>query len=474
MKMMRLVLLCGFLLPLSISAGPASTQGWSRFRGPNGSGVLEAPRLPVELGREHNVLWVSEVPFARSSPVLTANRVFLSGSDDEHLILLCLDRATGELLWERRLARARQEKRYKGNDSASPSPLTDGENVYAFFPELGVVSYDGGGKQRWIHELGPFKSFYGMSSSPILAGGSVFLQCDQERDSFLLALDRNDGKIRWKAKRPGMAESYATPVLYPSAEKPLQLITYGSRQVTGYSPSTGEELWKEGGLGVDPVCSPVVESKTLIVCGSNPAETPIPPFSSLIGSLDKDKDTKLSEAELKQTFFGDHFGWLDRDDDGFVESMEWDGLVTAMSSADFGLVAMDLNETRSGGKVTKIWRFKKSLAAIATPLIYRKVLYMVRDGGILTSLDPATGEEYKRGRIPSSGGEYFPSPVAGDGKVYIANNSGKVIVVKAGPEWEVLKVNDLHESINATPLIGEEGALFVRTKSRLYCFRDVL
>ena len=133
-------LLCG--------AAAAGGQEWSRFRGPNGSGAVEVENLPVELGAEKNLRWKTDVTFGRSSPVLGERVVYLTASDEEHLIVLCLDRASGALRWERKLVRARVAERYRGTDSSAPSPVTDGENVYAFFQELGVVSFDEEGEER--------------------------------------------------------------------------------------------------------------------------------------------------------------------------------------------------------------------------------------------------------------------------------------------------------------------------------------
>lgn len=441
----------------------ASAQDWTRFRGPNGSGVVEAKNLPVSFGHEENVLWRAEVPYGRSSPVLAGKNIFLTGADESQLITVCINRERGTIRWQRTKERARTEEVYSANDSASPTPATDGTNVYAFFPELGIVSYDATGKERWTHPLGPFVSFYGMSSSPILAGDTLLLACDQQSGSFLLALDAETGETRWRVDRR-IVESWSTPVLYPT-ENPEQVILFGCFAIHAYSIETGEELWTMDGLGYSPVSSPLVQGNRLFVCTPHHAEQPMPDFASMRESLDKDEDGKLSKAEMVGSDFGEHFGWADADKDDQIDAEEWDFISKGMATRDFGLVAIDLTE--DGPK--EVWRYKKGLPSIATPLIYEGVLYLAKGSGILTTLDIATGEVLHRGRITGTDGEVHPSPVAADGKIFVTSNSGKIAVLQAGGEWEVLGINDLGEDIEATPAM-DDGHIYVRTAEGIYCF----
>lgn len=451
---------------------PSSPQAgdWSRFRGPNGSGVVENENLPVEFGPEQNVRWKTELAFGRSSPVLTRDSVFLTASTDQSLSVICLDSATGEPRWKRALERARVAKRYKGTDSAVSSPVTDGENVYAFFQELGLVSYDADGKQRWVHPVGPFNSYYGVASSPILAGDTLLLACDAQSGAFLLAVNKDDGRERWRADRSDYADSWATPLLHPSAEEPKEVILFGDRNLSGYAVETGEEAWCVRKVGAGPVSSPVLHEQLLFVCTPFHAEQPMPPFATILLGLDRDGDGKLSAEEVVETELADHFGWFDVAKDGFVDREEWDAVVAVSRDQNYGLVAFDLEGLREDESSGELWRYKRNLPQISTPLFYRDVLYLVADGGIVTSLDPVTGDVHQRTRIGDGIGDCFPSPVAGDGKVFVTSNEGRIVVLEAGPLWNVLAINDLAEEINATPAIGEKGALYVRTKSALYCF----
>ncbi|HEY2964436.1 MAG TPA: PQQ-binding-like beta-propeller repeat protein [Pyrinomonadaceae bacterium] len=187
--------------PSSESLAGTRTNEWLQFRGPNGTGVAEGFALPAEFNPTKNLVWKTAVPFARSSPVVTADRVFLTASEAEKLITLALDRKTGKTLWRRDVPRARHMTIYKANDAASPSPASDGKNVFIFFAELGLISYGPDGKERWRVPLGPFNSFYGMAGSPVLAGNTLVMVCDQRTDSFIIAIDARNGK-RTLAEQP--------------------------------------------------------------------------------------------------------------------------------------------------------------------------------------------------------------------------------------------------------------------------------
>src|SRR5687768_12306905 len=161
------------------STSTAATNEWLQFRGPSGTGVADGPTLPAQFGAAKNVAWKVAVPFGRSSPVVTGDRVFLTASEGDKLVTLALDRKTGKMLWRRDVVRARHMPIFKANDAASPTPVSDGENVYAFFAELGLISYGPDGRERWRVPLGPFNSFYGMGGSPVLAGNTLVLVADQ-------------------------------------------------------------------------------------------------------------------------------------------------------------------------------------------------------------------------------------------------------------------------------------------------------
>jgi outer membrane protein assembly factor BamB len=456
---------------IAILASAVAAQEWPRFRGPNGSGVLEVDSLPATFGPAQNVAWQQRVPYAASSPVLGAGCVFLTTSVDDDLVVLCLARADGAERWQRRLRRARQVERHENNDPAAATPVTDGARVFAFFPELGVVAFDSAGKQLWLRPLGPFNNRYGMAASPILIGETLVLLCDQEFGSYLLALDVTTGDVKWQRAREAMSASWTTPVLYPAdaAAAKTQILTFGNFAAHGYRLATGDPQWQAIGLGVCPVSSPVVAGDRLFVCAPFPAEIPAPNFAELVAAYDSDKDGKLAKTEFGNPVFATHFARIDTNSDEFIDDGEWEKSKMALGSEDYGLVAYDLSQPLHDGSRTEAWRVKKGLAMVSTPIVYRDVLYMVKDGGIMSSIDPASGEVYRCERLGDAIGTFFPSPVAAGGRILFPSNPGKIAIVAAGKQWRLLEVVDFGEEIRATPAIGADGALFVRTATKLYC-----
>lgn len=171
--------------------------------------------------------------------MVTADRIFLTASEGDKLLTFALDRKTGKVLWRRDAARARHLPIYKANDAASPSPVSDGKNVFVFFAELGLISYRPDGKERWRVPLGPFNSFYGMGGSPVLDGNTLVMVCDQRTDSFIITVDARDGKVLWNKSRPNF-EAYSTPAIHKPRNGPAQVIVLGSQSVDAYSLDKGE------------------------------------------------------------------------------------------------------------------------------------------------------------------------------------------------------------------------------------------
>ncbi len=458
-----------------MAAAALAAQDWPRFRGPNGTGISDSGALPVEFGAAKNLAWKTAAPFSRSSPIVAGSRVYLTAVDGEKLTTLSLDALTGKILWRREIARERAHKIYRLNDSAAPTPASDGRNVYVFFPDLGLVSYGPDGNERWRRPLGPFHNFYGMSASPIVAGDKIILACDQQTGSFLVAVDRNDGRIRWRVERPGSGASYATPVLYsPKGESPAPvLVNVGWDRVDGYSPETGERFWWFRKTGISIYGTPVLAGDRLFFHGEGFDKPEIPMFDAFAKDFDSDRDNRISREELnKDKNFGEQFDFFDNDGNGFIEAKEWNALLTSTTIGDYGMHAIRLGGRGDLTATNLLWRFKKNLPQVPSPVLYKEVLYMVKNGGIITSLNLATGQVYKEGRAEGALGTYYSSPVAGDGKVYLVSEDGKVTVLKAGPQWEVLAVNDLGEECYATPAIAA-GRLYIRTRAALYCFRPL-
>ncbi len=178
-----------FLLLAALSTG----ADWDRFRGPNGSGIAEATGLPAAFGPNKNLIWKTSLPPGHSSPILSRDRIFLTGVDKEKLYLIAMDRRTGRIVWRRESPRVRAERLHKLNNPASATPASDGTRVYVFFGDYGLVCYGWDGREMWRTPLGPFNNVYGMGVSPIVVEDSVVLVVDQLRDSYIAAFKKTDG-----------------------------------------------------------------------------------------------------------------------------------------------------------------------------------------------------------------------------------------------------------------------------------------
>ncbi len=449
--------------------GAASAADWPRFHGPNGAGTSEATGLPTEFGPKKNRLWRTELPFSHSSPVVAGGHVYVTAVDSDKLVLLSLDAKTGRIEWRRETPRTRKMAIYRANDAASPSPTADGKNVYVFYPELGLISYGVDGNERWRLPLGPFKAFYGLAGSPIVEDGLVLVLCDARPKPFLAAVDAATGKLKWRAERPEVRyDGYATPMLHRPKDGPAQVIALGPNRVDGYSLATGEKLWWVSGLAYYPIASPVIAKDLLVVSTWGADQAMGPGWPELLKN-DKNKDGKLAAVELpEKDEMRDMFGNVDLNEDGFIDKAEFD-FTNQGALGMYGAVGIRLGGRGDLTKSAIAWHNKKDYGNNVTPVVYRDVMYFSKGGGILGAVDPAAGKALKMGRAPNALEEHWASPVAADGKVYFANNAGKVIVLKAGAQWEVLAVNELGEEIFATPAIAG-NRIFIRTDKSLQCF----
>lgn len=316
--------------------------------------------------------------------------------------------------------------------------------------------------------LGPFNSFYGMGGSPVLAGNKLVMVCDHRTDSFIIAVDTRDGTVLWKTKRSNY-EAYSTPAIYTPSNGPAQVIVSGSNSVDAYSLDKGERLWWVTKVGAYPKGVPVIGSDMVYVISEGGEQPFLPTFDDTLKQYDTNKDEKISREEMKSHVEAyDHYGWLDENSDGQVTRTEYDFVRNSTVSVH-GLTAVRL---AGQGDVTAshiAWRVQKGYPSIPAPLIYRGVMYLMKEGGIVSSVDPASGQVLKQGRTPDALEEYYASPVAADGKIFVVSASGKVTVLKADAQWEILATNDLGEEVWATPAIAGNN-LYIRTRSALYSF----
>jgi outer membrane protein assembly factor BamB len=459
------------LLPLALLGAGAD---WPQFRGRNAAGVADATNLPVQVGPEKNVVWKTALPPGWSSPAVAAGRIFLTAVENDKLLTIALDRENGRIRWRREAPRPRRQEMQETNSPAAATPASDGERVYVFFADYGLLAYDADGRELWTLPLGPFNNPFGHGASPILAGDLVLQVCDQDAGSFLIAVDKKTGRVRWNTPRRHAQRGYATPVLLQRGSG-LQVLVAGSYQLDAYDVRTGKPIWWVTGFPwqIKPTPALGEDSVYLVTYSgeSDPGQQErVPSFAEALATLDKDKNGKLSKDEIVDERARNRFDeYLDLDDTGFLEERDW----AQFQRRRAGTNSLWAFRTGGEGDMTDksfLWKNAKSLPNVPSPLLYQGVLYTLKEGGILTSYDPKTGEVLKQARLEGALGAYYASPVAADGKLYALSEEGKLAVVRAAPQWELLAVNPLDDGSKSTPaIVGDR--LYVRTYSALYCFR---
>ncbi len=471
-----------FVSPIVVLAG----DEWSQFRGPNGTGVSDTKDLPTEFGPNKNVIWKTELPSGHSSPVLTHDRIFVTAHDKEKLYVIALDRQTGKILWQREVPRTHAGRLQNVNGPASPSPVTDGSNVYVFFQDFGMLSYDAAGKERWKLPLGPFNMFYGFGASPILVDDKVILPVDQDNpSSYLIAVDKNTGKLRWKVERPVVISGYSTPIIYQPKQGAKQIIIPESFQLSAYSVADGKRVWWVRGLACEMKSIASHDNEYLYINGwgfpqNQPGQqVPTISFEEGLAAYDKDKDRMITKAEISAAggttkmdkLLVAAFEAFDMNRDEKLNDKDWE-VFRAMMASENGLLAIKMGGQGDQTANAIRWRYTKPVPQVPSTLLYQNVLYMINDSGILISFDPVTGNVLKQGRLHGAIDKYFSSPVAADDKVFLIGQGGQVSVLKAAGDWQVLAVNELDDECYATPAIAD-GRIYIRTRSALYAFGKV-
>jgi len=472
------------VLLLSVSPGVPGAPGaddepaWGGFRGNNGSGLAKGAVLPEALDPEGNLMWRIEVPPGYSSPTVAKDKLFLTAAEGQDLWTICLDRWDGTELWKQKVAYDGQ--RPGMNSPAAPSPVTDGERVYSVFHHYGLVAYDVQGKELWKQEIGPFNIPHGMSTSPVLHGGLVILQVDQDRGAYLVAYEGKTGKERWKAERPGVTHSYATPAIYApedSAQGPVQVIVSGSFQIAGYAAETGEKLWWVDGSAWQSKAVPLIRDGRCYVNAfmQAPSEIGLPRFAGsfedILAERDENENGLIDRSEWDHEFLQMAWFIFDLDDDNAFNAEDW-AYAVSCGRAVGGLFAIDLGGMGDVTETHVAWKNtdRRALPDIPSPVVVGDALFLVKEGGLFTSVDLATGETVKQERVaePDS---YYASPVAAGGRILLASQSGQLAIVEAKPEWEVLSVHRIDEEVWSTPALAD-GQVFVRSQEALYCFED--
>jgi outer membrane protein assembly factor BamB len=435
--------------------------------------VSDSAGLPAEFGARKNLIWRRELPPGHSSPVVADGRIYLSAVENDRLYTYCLEAGGGRIQWRQEAPRPRREKLHTLNNPASPTPVTDGENVFSFFPDFGLLSYTRDGKERWRLPLGPFRNVYGIGVSPVLADDAVVLVIDQDKDSFILAVGRNDGKVRWRKPRPEALSGSSTPAVLKRSAGPSLILAPASFRMDVYSARDGEPTWWVQGLPSEMKSVPVIAGDVVYVSGFNTPENDpgkqvaLPTWQELLARDDKNQDGAIQKEELTDERTKRYWDFIDTEGHGKIIEREWN-LHRSVMAAENGLYAYRLG-TRGDATAQLVWKYQRSAPQLPSPVVYRDVVYMLNDRGVLTTLDASTGQMLRQNRVRGLAEDYYASPVAGDGKIFLASHNGVVSVLRAGGQQELLAANPLEEEIFATPAIVN-GRLYVRTVSALYCF----
>lgn len=423
---------------------PPGKANWPSFRGYEASGIADGSNLPDQWDAKtgKNILWRTPIPgLAHSSPIVWGNRIFVTsaissdpkatfkpglyGDGDassdltrHRWVLYSIDRRTGKIIWERVAHEGPPlEKRHIKATYANSTPATDGRIVVAWFGSQGVHAYDLNGSFLWKVDLGRLNmgaydipTFeWGPASSPIIWNGLVIIQCDTQTDSFLLALDANSGKTVWQTPREELP-SWGTPTVANTPSGP-ELVTNASNFIRGYDPRTGKELWRLGGSSKITAPTPIFADGVFVVASGRAPERPI-----------------------------------------FVVRPNVRGDIT---------LAKDQTSSE-----TIVWSRTGRGSYMPTPLAYKGILYVLANNGLFDAYNLKTGEEIYRQRLPLVGNGFSASPVAADGKIYLTNEDGEILVVAAGEKFQLIATNSMGELLMATPALAD-GMMYVRSASSL-------
>ena len=470
--MLRPTFALSLLLALAVTTLAAD---WPHFRGPQFGQASSSGPLPTEIGPNKNVLWKTELPPGHSSPAIVGSRIFLTAvRDKQQLETICLERTTGKLLWRVTAPHKTLEQIHGIGSYAQSSPAADDRRVVVLFGSSGLYCYDHGGNELWHKEMGPFNDEFGAASSPILADDRVIVCQDHDTGSFLAAFDKETGRELWKTDRSEFSRGYSSPVIW-NVDGQRQIVVAGTLRVAGYDWASGRELWTVRGLSRVNCMTPAIGAdNTLVVAGWSAGGEPgerisMEPFADFAFQYDENKNGTLEEKEVAASAaLKTRFTQCDRDKNGRVTQAEYDEFQMLFDKSQNVVMAIKPGGSGDASQSHVLWKYDRFIPFCASPLVYQGLVFTIKDGGILTSLDAATGEVHKSGRVAGTG-NYYSSPVAGDGKLYLLSQKGTLSVVSAAGAWKVLHSAEFGEEGYATAAIVD-GRIYLRTSGHLYCF----
>ncbi len=489
------------LIILSVGARANSRQAqvhWNRFRGPNGQGAARADHIPVHFGPESNVLWKTLVPQGHSSPSIWNNRIFLTGYESTELITFCIDREDGSILWRQAIQAQTKGRFHRFNNPASSTPAADEKNVYVYFGTFGLMCYDHAGNEVWRRKIDTPRTKYGMATSPIVYKDKVIMVLDSDDGSSrMLAVHRDTGQTMWEQQRSLFKAGWSTPVIWRHGETE-ELIVLGYKRLTSYDPSTGEERWWVGGFPEETVGVPVIGEGLLFASGAalggrgDEKLDAAGGWKITVEKFDRNRDKQIQRDEMTEGFAFiqrpelpiDNPGYglpirnmdtllriFDRDKNRIITEAEWMDVMSGFEASSHpNLMAIRPGATKDARPSHVAWEMQRGIPETPSLLYCRGKLYLLRDGGVLTCLEAATGKQLFRERIGAAG-QYTASPIAAGDKIVTASVPGVVTIIQVDDTLNVLARNKFKEKIFATPTITE-NKIYLRTTDHLYAFGE--
>lgn len=482
---------------------------WNQFRGPGGSGVAAADARPPAAPDAGTLAWKCPVPPGLSSPVVAGRYLVLTGVENGRLVTLAIARDTGTVAWRREAPEAALERVHETSSPAASTPLALDGRLHVYFGSFGLLCYDFDGTELWRRALPTPKSLYGTATSPVAYRDSVILVLDTEENlegstlsrSAILAVAAATGETRWESPRPLVRSGWSTPALW-SHDGRDELVVLGSGRVAGVDPVNGEERWHATGFSRETIAQPVVGAGHVFVSssqiggGADETIDPQPLWESVM-TFDASGDGRLQRAEMTGPFtfplrpelapghpgygiplpsdpearrqrLDGMFASIDTDQDGHWSREEF---ATAVVNRPGKPRLMALRPGGSGDVTVShaAWELHRQIPEIPTPLFLDGRLYLVRNGGVLSSVNAADGTVLYTERLDAPG-QYSASPVAADGRLYLLSNRGLLSVVTAGDSFTRTHQHDLGEAAYVTPAIDRD-TLYVRTATHLLAFR---
>ena len=466
------------LVCFALFALPTRAEDWPQFRGINASGVSTSNKsLPTEFSIEKNLRWSVKLGDGIGCPIVAGGKVFATAMTGERTFsVFAFEPSTGKKLWQKDFETGKLPRITPPNSHASSTPASDGERVFAYFSTLGLLALDANsGDEVWKRSL-PSPSYlmdWGAASSPMLHDGSVYFNQDDDLSPTLFALDAKTGSIKWTVPRPDMLAGYAVPVIC-EANGQTDVVVSGTGHLKGYDPATGKERWTCNSLLRTMMTSPVVRNGIIYLSSQSYGDEKRTLKFALLEWLDTNQDGLLSRAEIPKEFWA-RFDQSDKNKDGVIRDDELDTAFQSANNQAGGGNTIQAVRGGGSGDVTKthvLWNIKnKSPSNLVSPVVVGEQLFIVKKGGLSSSFDSATGKtHWELSRIRNIG-DYYASPVAGDGKIFVAGENGFVVVLAQGPKLKILATNDVGESCIATPAIAD-GRIFIRGRESLFCFGE--